>query len=199
MRKRYEEMYRQGKNAGPMEASIDARGSANITISANLQIGKSTAPETEETNICYVSRNDTRRRVVLKEIVVINMIRRKFDNVASLITIVPSIMSIVDQIRLFQQCSIIIGPHGAGLTNMLFTNSSLLVGLIVFPIVSETENTSYYKHLADTLSVGDNITFIFTQTFNSTRTGNFTGLVSMETRDEILGEIETAIASIIRQ
>ena len=51
---------------------------------------------------------------------------------------------------------------------MLFTNSSLLVGLIVFPMVSETENASYYKHLAVTLSVGDNITFIFTQTFNST-------------------------------
>ena len=84
MRKRYEEMYRQGKNAGSMEASIDARGSANITISANLQIGKSTAPETEEINICYVSRNDI-VAVCIERIVVINMIRRKFDNVASLI------------------------------------------------------------------------------------------------------------------
>ena len=194
MRKTYEDV---ANNTSSIEASVDGRGATSLLTSAGLQGGKRARIGPGKPNICYVSRNDTRRRVVLNEIVVINMIKRKFHDVATLTTIIPSTMSIVSQIQIFQRCSVIIGPHGAGLTNMLFTKSSLLVGLIVFPIISETENTSYYKHLADTLSVGNSLAFIFTRTLNSTRTGNFTGLESMKTRDEILDEIETAIASII--
>ena len=181
-------------NTSSIEASVDTQGTTSLLTSNGMQGGKHGPGKP---NICYVSRNDTRRRVVLNEIVVIDMIKRKFHDVATLTTIIPSTMSIVSQIQTFQRCSLIIGPHGAGLTNMLFTKSSLLVGLIVFPIISETEKTSYYKHLADTLSIGNSLAFVFTRALNSTRTGNFKGLESIESRDEILDEIEAAIASII--
>ena len=146
--------------------------------------------------ICYVSRNDSNKRVVIDEYQIIQMLNRDFKDIANITTIIPSNHNLLQQMFFFQTCTIVVGPHGAGLTNVLFTKSQYFKGMIIFPMISETEKTSYYKHLISTL-YDDSRIIIFLNEMKSTRIGNYTGLFSDNKKDKILIEIKHSIVKIL--
>jgi hypothetical protein len=62
----------------------------------------------------YVCRRDTKRRVVNEAELLRVLERRGFD------VICPGELSLSEQIRVFSDAAIVVGPHGAGFTNMIF-------------------------------------------------------------------------------
>lgn len=63
----------------------------------------------------YVARTDTGNRVVANEAELIDVLQREGVRV-----IVPGTLSVSDQIAAFRAARLVIGPHGAGLSNLVF-------------------------------------------------------------------------------
>jgi capsular polysaccharide biosynthesis protein len=66
-------------------------------------------------DIIYIARTDTRNRIVENEQEVIKLLEAEGVNV-----IVPGRLTVSQQIGLFRRAKAVIGPHGAGLTNVAF-------------------------------------------------------------------------------
>lgn len=66
----------------------------------------------------YVSRSDASRRKVLNETDLIKYLKTRDFKIVS-----PGKYSVADQSKLFEEAEIIIGPHGMGLINMIFSNN----------------------------------------------------------------------------
>jgi capsular polysaccharide biosynthesis protein len=69
---------------------------------------------TRGTTKLYISRRDT-RRTVLNERAIVDYLRSKGFEI-----VCPGELSVAEQVRLFSQAEIVIGPHGGGMTNMVF-------------------------------------------------------------------------------
>jgi hypothetical protein len=70
----------------------------------------------------YINRNDTRKRRILNEAEIWpSFARRGFQNIAA------GKLSFRDQVVLFAEAEMIVGPHGAGLSNLLFAPESTRV------------------------------------------------------------------------
>lgn len=70
----------------------------------------------------YINRNDTRKRRISNEAEIWpSFARRGFQNIAA------SKLSFRDQVALFAEAEMIAGPHGAGLSNLLFAPESAKV------------------------------------------------------------------------
>lgn len=63
----------------------------------------------------YVSRRDARRRIVNEDEIIALLVPHGFEVVH------PGDMSLTDQIRTFSEAQVVVGPHGAGLTNLIFS------------------------------------------------------------------------------
>ncbi len=72
-------------------------------------------PVTRAETLLYVSRQDSRRHVLLNEPELTDALAR-----LGFETVVLSGMSLADQIRRFSRARVIVGGHGAGLTNIIF-------------------------------------------------------------------------------
>ena len=84
----------------------------------------------------FVSRRDARRRRVANEAELLPVLARyDFEVIA------PGTSSFRDQVALFASAEAIAGPHGAGLTNILFAGKSAKV-LEIFP-ANATKNTYF--------------------------------------------------------
>lgn len=70
----------------------------------------------------YISRSDARRRRVLNEEELIKQLRKRGFNI-----VIPGKYNLADQAKLFEKAEVIVGPHGMGLTNMLFSNNLKIV------------------------------------------------------------------------
>jgi len=88
-----------------------------------------------------VSRNDSTNRSVLNEDLLLN----EFES-AGLTRVVPGEFSIPEQVMLFSKADIIIGPHGAGLVNMIFSNQVNLIEMFPRDITRQ-----HFYHLAQEL------------------------------------------------
>jgi hypothetical protein len=66
----------------------------------------------------YVSRSDASRRKVLNELELMEHLEKRGFKM-----VIPGKYSVADQSKLFEEAEIIIGPHGMGLTNILFSNN----------------------------------------------------------------------------
>jgi len=70
----------------------------------------------------YVARTDTTRRPLVNESAVIDELRRRGFEILE-----PGSLSIRDQIRTFREASLVVGPHGAGMTNIVFCEPGTIV------------------------------------------------------------------------
>ncbi|HHZ93532.1 TPA: glycosyltransferase family 61 protein [Candidatus Poribacteria bacterium] len=66
----------------------------------------------------FLSRQDAARRRLLNEEKIINRLKPHGFEV-----VVPSSLSVADQIEVFSQAEIVVGPHGSGFANMVFASS----------------------------------------------------------------------------
>lgn len=112
----------------------------------------------------YVSREDATHRTVTNEERVTEMVRDTGFKI-----VVPGNMSVADQIRTFASADIIVAPHGAGLTNLMFCRSgtrvlelfspnfvsplywymSNLIGLDYYYLIGEGERQPISSGIAD--------------------------------------------------
>ncbi|MXV61869.1 DUF563 domain-containing protein [Natronorubrum sp. JWXQ-INN-674] len=73
----------------------------------------------------YVSRADANRRQVINEKEVVSLLKeyevKSFE---------PGRLSFDEQVRLFSDAKMIIGPHGAGLTNMIYADNTKVLELL---------------------------------------------------------------------
>jgi len=88
----------------------------------------------------YISRASASRRKILNNDEVIAMLRAHGFEVFC-----GNDMSLAEQVQLFSECAVVIGIHGAGLTNCLFMHPGIMVEL------KRNEPTIAYWHLAGAL------------------------------------------------
>ncbi len=72
--------------------------------------------------LLYVSRRDTKKRKLNNEA----ELERALESIGFL-PIVPSEVSLDEQVRLFSMARLVVGPHGAGMTNIVFCHPGTLV------------------------------------------------------------------------
>lgn len=63
----------------------------------------------------YVTRRDATHRRILNEDALIQVLQQRGFEI-----VCPGDLSVADQIELFRQAAVVVAPHGAGLTNMVF-------------------------------------------------------------------------------
>lgn len=88
----------------------------------------------------YISRGDTGTRVVENEAACVAMLEERGFEAVQL-----SSMSVDEQISLFASADIVIAPHGAGLTNIVFSPA----GTKVIELVQDNYQNPCFKNLAD--------------------------------------------------
>lgn len=66
----------------------------------------------------YISRNDANQRRINNESDLINLLKEQDFEILELTK-----YSFIEQVKIFSQAKVIIAPHGAGMTNMIFTPS----------------------------------------------------------------------------
>ncbi|MFL5287064.1 MAG: glycosyltransferase family 61 protein [Rhodopila sp.] len=87
----------------------------------------------------YVARTDTQRRQMRNEPALIGEMRRRGYEI-----VVPASLSFTEQVRLFRSASIVVGAHGAGLTNIIFCEP----GTVVYELVPAAYPNAYFCNLA---------------------------------------------------
>lgn len=70
----------------------------------------------------YVARTDASRRVMRNEGSIIAELQQRGFEIAT-----PGILSFAEQVRLFRDASLIVGAHGAGMTNIVFCEPDTIV------------------------------------------------------------------------
>jgi hypothetical protein len=87
----------------------------------------------------YVARTDAPTRVMLNEAAVIEETQRRGYEIVT-----PGTLSFTEQVRLFRSASVIVGAHGAGLTNIVFCEP----GTTVYELVPSNYANSCFCNLA---------------------------------------------------
>jgi capsular polysaccharide biosynthesis protein len=118
---------------------------------------KNFKPSVEYSKFIYISREDAECRRALNETHLLNS--NKFKDFQK---IVPSSLSLLEQMYIFNNAEIIIGVHGAGLSNILFCNDNCKVIEIVtnqpmsrlqhFEKIASTLNLKYVR-FTDTIPI----------------------------------------------
>jgi capsular polysaccharide biosynthesis protein len=92
------------------------------------------APEADAHDLVYISRRDSPVRKLLNdEELALRLEAEGFR------TLVASELSVAEQIRAFSRARVIVGPHGAGLTNLVFAPREALVVEIVSTAIAHME------------------------------------------------------------
>ena len=68
-------------------------------------------------------------------------------------------MNFVQQVQLFQSAKIIIAPHGAGLTNLIYCNNKVFV-IELYPIGRNFSETSSYYQISKALDINFNVVMV---------------------------------------
>lgn len=107
----------------------------------------------QSNRLVYISRSASRGRMVLNETKVVDEIIKVGGTV-----VYPETLSFEEQVTLFSECSIIIGNHGAGLTNMMFMPAGgVVIELLPYrnswfdyrPVGNSFRHQSIFWRLAD--------------------------------------------------
>lgn len=81
--------------------------------------------ENSRSSLVYVSRADADRRSVANESAIAEVLSEWGFEV-----VVPGRLSFEEQVRLFANADVLVGPHGAGLTNMIFSTNAYVLELL---------------------------------------------------------------------
>jgi hypothetical protein len=87
----------------------------------------------------YVARTDTMRRRMRNEDVVIEEMSKRGFEIA-----IPGTLTFTEQVRLFRGASLVIGTHGAGMTNIVFCEP----GTLVYELVPSHYTNACFCNLA---------------------------------------------------
>ena len=101
--------------------------------------------ESEKDQKIYISRNKASKRRLLNEYKLSSIL-----DSFGIKTIYAEELSFEDQIKIFSKTSLLIGVHGAGLTNMLFMSPNTIV--LEFRFENDTNNNCYFS-LASALNI----------------------------------------------
>jgi hypothetical protein len=118
-------------------------------------------------DLCYISRNDSKTRVVLGEYDLLSALRLDTKGGMNVRAIIPGMYTFAQQFKHFKRCSVVVGPHGAGLVNIIW--AKIEAPLVMFPLIGELPSSSYYYHLASL----QRRTAHFVNTLRSHRLGNY--------------------------
>ena len=97
------------------------------------RLGKLIEPAAQARDLLFISRRDAKNHALLNEAEIERELARR-----GFRTTVLSEMSFADQVRSFSRARAIVGPHGAGLTNLIFAPPGAAV--------VEITNTKLYPH-----------------------------------------------------
>lgn len=132
----------------------------------------------------YISRGDAQHRRVKNEANLINYLNR-----LGFKSVTLNAMSVVEQAQLFSQAKVIVAPHGAGLTNIVFCNPQTKIVEFFSPNyihpgywrLSNQVGLEYYSLLGETQSLSpqtrpktDNITLNLDNLANLLKQANIT-------------------------
>jgi capsular polysaccharide biosynthesis protein len=102
--------------------------------------------------LVYVSRRDARSRRIANESAVVEALKSMAThNQLRFVNFVPTEHGIASTSRIFSHARVIIGPHGAGLTNIVYARPGTALIEIV-PTIPEMVNAHYW-HLANALQL----------------------------------------------
>lgn len=87
----------------------------------------------------YVARTDSQRRRMRNESALLGEMRNRGFEI-----VVPGTLTLTEQIRVFREASLVVGPHGAGLTNIVFCEP----GTIVYELVPDHYPNICFGNLA---------------------------------------------------
>jgi len=117
-------------------ASFCLSGTAYRTYS---RLRQSVPKQSSEGRKIYVARTDSPRRRLRNEDALLDVMRdRGFE------IVVPGALTLTEQIRVFREASLVVGPHGAGLTNIVFCEP----GTIVYELVPDHYPNVCFTNLA---------------------------------------------------
>jgi capsular polysaccharide biosynthesis protein len=127
---------------------------ALLKISDRLKFHFQIAPEEPSRRLLYISRAKASRRRITRESEVLSVLQnRHFECVYC------EDLSLRDQVRLFAEAKVIIGPHGAGFTNILYAREGTIVGEIYgvdcipcYKVMAHQLSLSYHKYQAQPAS-----------------------------------------------
>jgi len=126
-----------------MESNARYRNEPDIRA-VRRRLGLDGPPAAPGTRRLFVSRRDAaKRRVVNEEALVAALGELGFE------VVVPGALSFAEQVMLFSEAEIVVGPHGAGLANALFMPE----GSAMLELHHPDFDRPYYQRLADTLGV----------------------------------------------
>jgi capsular polysaccharide biosynthesis protein len=109
---------------------------AEVFCSMRSKVGSRSARSHQ---VIYVSREDTSKRKMLNEAELCDRLKAEGVEI-----VVPSKYSITEQIEIFTNAKLVIGPHGAGLTNVVFCQP----GATLYEIMGDRGINSSIAHLA---------------------------------------------------
>ena len=101
------------------------------------------APATAD-SVVYVSREDTRVRSMANEGELTAMLKKEGVEI-----VIPTQLSLEEQIGRFYTAKAVIGPHGAGLTNIIFCQP----GATLYEIMSDRKPNACYATLAQSMGM----------------------------------------------
>lgn len=126
----------------------------NLRWIRNRMLSNISVGEQSFSSHIYVSRTDANRRRIRNETELVDALAE-----FGFVKYVLSDLSFTDQIRLFADASVVVGPHGAGLTNVLYSTDIDVVELLTgvgasehFFVLANELNHSYEFVLCDPVS-----------------------------------------------
>jgi capsular polysaccharide biosynthesis protein len=103
------------------------------------RLRQSVSPAASTPARLYVARTDAEHRTMRNEDTLIaELVKRGFE------IVVPGSLSFTDQVRLFRGASLVMGPHGAGMTNIVFCEA----GSVVYELVPDHYHNACFCNLA---------------------------------------------------
>jgi hypothetical protein len=105
----------------------------------------------------YVARTDTQNRVAVNEAELIDLLDRQGVRI-----VIPGSLSVAEQIATFRAARLVIGPHGAGMSNIVFCQPGSFVYEMVlrnypnpcFNLLAQSVGLNYAADLFDSDGVG---------------------------------------------